>query len=144
MYIVGDGPELLSLKKLAQGHENIVFTGYLPNNKIVSYLENIECVIVTYYKDETGPLTGIEAMSSAKIIISSATGAMPERIPFNHFWFKNSIDELKLQLNKVKKLNEFEINKISIQNRKRYINKYSNKEIESLYLKDIKEYANRV
>ncbi len=138
LYIIGDGPEFNNLLKEAKGNQDIIFTGYLENNKISEYLKIVDCVIISYYKFETGPLTGIEAMASAKIIISTKMGAMEERLPFNKFWFDNSSDALSKQLKAVKKLSEFQVFNLSSKIRNRYLECYSEKIISRKYLKTIK------
>ncbi len=138
LYIVGDGPEKNNLEQIAQKNPSILFTGFTPNQELDRYLTLSDVLIVSYYDEETGPLTGIEAMASGRLIISAKTGAMIERLPFNPFWFDNDVESLLNQINKVFALNENETIQISQQNRERYVKYYSEEKISKQYLELVK------
>lgn len=137
LFVVGDGPEFKNLVKIANGNKDIVFTGYLENKMIAEYIKLADCILISHYYYEAGPLTGIEAMASARIIISAKTGAMEERMPFNDFWFDNSIDNLVEQFREVKNLSEADVINLSTKIRNRYLMNYSIKEISRQYLMGI-------
>lgn len=135
LYIVGSGPYLEELKSKTND-KRIIFTGFIPNNELQKIFTICQCFIVSYYKLEAGPITGIEAMASGKIIISSKTGAMPERLlAKDMFWHNNQEDNLFELIQKVKQLDYQEIAKISKSNRERYMEAYSEKNIQKEYLK---------
>ncbi len=133
LYVVGDGIELSNLKKIASGEKAVIFTGFVMNKELKDYLKISDCVIISHYDFETGPLTGIEAMAAGKIIISAKTGAMPERLPNNKFWFDNSVDALVLEIENVKKLNAVEVKEISKINREIYQRNFSELCISEAY-----------
>jgi len=138
LYIVGDGPEVNSLKQMAKRNPSIIFTGFTPNQELDRLLTLSDVLIVSHYDEETGPLTGIEAMASGRLIISAKTGAMMERLPSNPFWFDNDTDSLLNQINKVFALDEDEIIRLSKQNRDRYVKYYSREKISKQYLELVK------
>ncbi|PHS09002.1 MAG: hypothetical protein COA88_05720 [Kordia sp.] len=139
LYVVGNGSDLKNLIAIADGDEDIVFTGFVDNIKLVKYFKIAQCVIISYYEFETGPLTGIEAMSAARIIISSKTGAMEERIPFNKFWYDNSVELLVEQMNSVKKLTKNECFTYSSEIREEYLKGYSIASIKKKYRNVVNE-----
>lgn len=139
LYIVGDGSELNNLKKIANNEKEIIFTGFVKNNDLERYFLCADCVIISYYELETGPLTGIEAMASSRLIISATTGAMQERLPQLCYWFANSIDELSDKMLMVKNLTSEDVLILSQKIRNRYLEKYSVENIGNQYLAVVKE-----
>ncbi|MEE9409084.1 MAG: glycosyltransferase [Polaribacter sp.] len=134
LYVVGNGPDL-EKTIIETKDKRIIFTGFIHNNELQEIYKICQCFIISYYKLEAGPLTGIEAMAAGKIIISSKTGAMTERIIGEHvFWHNNTIDVLSEKINKVKMLNVNEVTEISKINRDRYISEYSKEKIRQKYL----------
>lgn len=138
LYVVGDGPKKKDLMRLAANEKDIIFLGHVDNDKIAAYFAETDCLIVSHYDAETGPLTGIEAMAAGRIIISSKTGAMQERLPFSDFWFDNNANDLAKQIKRVKKLDHNEIVDLSNAIRSRYMETYNKKEIGKSYLNSIK------
>lgn len=134
LYVVGDGPEFKNLVKIAEGDQDIIFTGFVANNDLHRYFLLADCVIISYYKLETGPLTGIEAMAASRVIISARTGAMEERLPFNKFWFDISKLELMEHINSVMELDSNQLFEISKKNRDAYLQEYSIERIKQKYL----------
>jgi glycosyltransferase involved in cell wall biosynthesis len=140
LIIIGDGSEYFNLRKLAGDNTNITFTGFIPNHKISEFFRQAECIIISHYDFETGPLTGVEAMASARLILSAKTGAMQERFSgINISCFNNSLDDLSVEMMKINNLDMNEIEKLSIEIRQRYTLHYSMKEIGSEYLKVVDE-----
>ncbi len=137
LYIIGKGSEEKALKKLAEGYSNIIFLGYLRNSEIINVLKRVECVIVPYYKLETGPLVGIEAMASGRVIISAKTGAMPERLDNLGFWFDNDIDSLGAQIVNVKSIDKEQVFSLSESIRNRYFKNHTHKKISDLYIESL-------
>jgi glycosyltransferase involved in cell wall biosynthesis len=138
LYIIGDGPEIINLKQIANDNKAIIFTGFTPHDELDKFLKISDSLIVSHYDEETGPLTGIEAMASSRLIISSKTGAMMERLPHNPFWFDNNENSLLKQINKVCALDENEIIQLSQENRARYLSNYSIDKISKQYLELVK------
>ena len=135
--IVGSGPATEYLRSLAESDPDIVFAGFIPNHQTASFFAAADCVIVSYYEFETGPLTAIEAMAAGRLLISSGAGAMPERIAFNPFWFKNTADSLSEQITEIKKLNATETLHLSDTIRSRYIESYSMQHIKAQYVNTV-------
>nr|WP_246457682.1 glycosyltransferase family 4 protein [Winogradskyella echinorum] len=133
LIIIGEGEILEELKIRAKKSPNIIFLGFIPNDQLNYYFEQYDCFIVSHYHNETGPLTGIEAMASGLIIASAKTGAMPDRLPDNNFFFENNVKDLSLVINKIKELKQEEIKSISKYNRTRYLEKYKIELIQSQY-----------
>lgn len=140
LYIVGDGLEISNLKQIAKDNQSIIFTGFMPNQELDKFLALSDALIVSHYDEETGPLTGIEAMASARLIISAKTGAMMERLPNNPFWFDNNVNSLLSQIKKVSAMEENEIIQLSNENRARYLKFYSMKNVSRQYLDLVKNY----
>lgn len=138
LYVVGDGPELIKLKESTTDNR-VIFTGFIENNELQKIYNLCECFIVSYYKLEAGPLTAVEAMAAGKIIISSKTGAMTERLIDKYaFWHNNEENDLLLRIKEVKKLKVDEVKKISQINRDKYLLEYSKKSVEEKYLESIR------
>jgi glycosyltransferase involved in cell wall biosynthesis len=137
LYVVGNGPYLEELM-LKTSDKRVIFTGFIDNKELYKIFTKCQCFIVSYYKLEAGPITGIEAMASGRIIISSKTGAMPERLTdSNMFWHNNKTNNLKNLIRKVKLLDKQEIREISKSNRNRYLEFYSDKIIRKEYLEAV-------
>ncbi|CAM2837037.1 Glycosyltransferase involved in cell wall bisynthesis [Flavobacterium succinicans] len=134
LFVIGDGLEYDNLLKIAAVDEDVIFTGLVSNADLYKYFSFADCVIISYFELETGPLTGIEAMAASRLIISSRTGAMQERIPFNNFWHNNTESDIVEQINLVKQLNNVEIFEMSKNIRNRYLQEYSLKNIAHKYL----------
>ena len=134
LYIIGDGTEKQELMKLAEADNDIVFTGHVSNDNISNYFKKADCVIISHYDMETGPLTGVEAMAAGRMIISAKTGAMQERLPFNDFWFDNTTEDLAAQMLKVKALEKSQVFQKATEIRTRYKSEYNISAIAGRYL----------
>lgn len=139
LYIVGDGKDLSRLKSLSND-KRIIFTGFLDNNSLVDIFRICQCFIVPYYKLEAGPITAIEAMASGLTIISSKTGAMPDRFNDSEIlWHDNSVNDLTKKIELVRTYDEVEIEKKSNFNKKKYLLQYKKDIIQQKYLDCLKE-----
>jgi len=134
LYIVGDGPEKNNLMKMAANDDHIIFTGHVSNDRISEYFETADCIIISHYDFETGPLTGVEAMAAGRMIISAKTGAMQERLPFSNFWFDNDKSNLAVQMQAVVMLDAPQVQQQSAAIRERYLDEYNSAKIGSKYL----------
>lgn len=140
LYIFGDGPEKKYLKTLALNNLNIVFRGHIQNYDIpIVYKEN-DCLIISS-SEEAGPLTGIEAMASGKIIISTKVGAMTERLTNYNFWYDGTQIELEKLIKKVKLLRNNDVAIISKQMRKQYNLNYSKAKVSKKYLSNVSRFV---
>lgn len=139
LIVIGSGPDSEHLVSLADGDADIVFAGFIPNHEMAAFFAEADCVIISYYELETGPLTGIEAMAAGRLLISTEAGAMPERLAFNPFWFENTVESLSNQIIEIKKLNPTETLHLSEKIRKRYRESYSMESIKAQYLSTVEK-----
>ena len=113
LFVVGNGPDLNKIASQTKD-ERVIFTGFIANDELQKIYKICECFIVSYYKLEAGPLTAIEAMAAGKVIISSKTGAMTERLTDKFaFWHHNDEAHLFQKLREVKKLKIESVKEIS-------------------------------
>lgn len=133
LYIFGSGPEMNTLKMLAKDNKNIIFKGHISHKEVVKAFSYNDCLIISSL-EEAGPLTGVEAMAAAKLIISTKVGAMPERLIDYQFWYDGSQKELSERMRAVKALPYNEIIKIERKLRENYLKSYSVKSISQQYL----------
>ncbi|OXB07618.1 glycosyltransferase family 4 protein [Flavobacterium pectinovorum] len=140
LIIIGEGSEYNNLKKLAKNNENVVFTGFIANHKTADFFKQADCIIISHYDFETGPLTGIEAMASARLILSAKTGAMEERFKgINISWFNNTVEDLSEEMMKIKNIDADQAEKLSIEIRERYTSRFSKENINARYLEVIEK-----
>ncbi|QNM86259.1 glycosyltransferase family 4 protein [Polaribacter pectinis] len=134
LYVVGNGPDLEDLKAKTKD-KRVIFTGFIQNNELQEIYKNCQCFIVSYYQLEAGPLTAIEAMAAGKILISSKTGAMTERLTGKYaFWHDNTVKLLSEKIKEIKMFSKDEVAEISKFNRERYVSEYSIEIISKKYL----------
>jgi glycosyltransferase involved in cell wall biosynthesis len=140
LFVVGNGPDLNKIASQTKD-ERVIFTGFIANDELQKIYKICECFIVSYYKLEAGPLTAIEAMAAGKVIISSKTGAMTERLTDKFaFWHHNDEAHLFQKLREVKKLKIESVKEISERHRNRYISHYSKEIIRKKYIESISRY----
>ncbi|OGS06494.1 MAG: hypothetical protein A2270_07355 [Elusimicrobia bacterium RIFOXYA12_FULL_51_18] len=80
LHIAGTGNFALSLKKLSEDlalGEKVKFYGYIHNSKIPEFLDHVHVYVMPSYSEGT-PLSLIEAMAAAKVIIATDVGAVTE------------------------------------------------------------------
>ncbi len=133
--IIGDGQLYGELKNQCDKLENIHLLGYLKQDEIINYIQKSDAIIIPSH-EESGPLVGLEAMASARLVISTKVGAMQDRLKGckNQFWFDiNNLETLQNLLDDVKGLDLSIIEKITVENRKRYLKKYKKDVIQSQY-----------
>lgn len=137
LIIAGSGPLLPEVMSLLS--KNIVYIGEIDTNIIASFYDKID-VLVLPSLEEAGPLVGIEAMASGKLILSTRVGAMPDRLKDtkNNFWFDLENDKsLEEGVIKIENLDKEEVFAIREELRKRYNTNYSNNRISKTYLEII-------
>jgi glycosyltransferase involved in cell wall biosynthesis len=133
--IIGDGQLYDELKIECRQLKNVELLGFLNQDAILDYINQSDAIIITSH-EESGPLVGLEAMASARLVISAKVGAMPDRLSGckNQFWFDiNNLETLEAIINHIKKLDASKIKETAIENRKRYINKYRKEIIQNQY-----------
>jgi len=103
--------------------KNVELGGFVPPSRIDGLYADIDCLIINS-KEETGPMTGIEAMAAGKLILSKPVGAMADRLPDNGSIFV-SIDDLKRKILQLSGLPADEILQAKTVLRERYRKNYS-------------------
>jgi glycosyltransferase involved in cell wall biosynthesis len=76
--VVGDGPELEKLKKLATGAENIEILGRIPDSEVTKLV--LGCKAVIFPQEEDFGIVPLEAMSAGKPVIAYACGGALETV----------------------------------------------------------------
>jgi hypothetical protein len=112
----------------ALGLSNVKIAGFISPDQISQLYAQIDALIINS-SEETGPMTGIEAMASAKLIFSRPVGAMRERLRDPELIF----DEAEDLLEKIKKYSVLLPEKIIAVKtilRTRYLENYSNLELK--------------
>jgi glycosyltransferase involved in cell wall biosynthesis len=136
LVIVGEGELKAEIKSLIKDSENVQLKGHLAQRELVKVYKQCDCLIISSYT-EAGPLVGMEAMASGRLILSSHAGAMPERLENskNDFWFDpEDLSSFQNQFQRIKNLDPIEVSKIAEMNRSVYLQKYSTKKVSEAYL----------
>jgi glycosyltransferase involved in cell wall biosynthesis len=79
LYIISSGPELDSIKKMAEGYDNIKILGWIPERKMLELLGSCIATIQIPISEDLG-LGPIESMASGKPCIGSNEGGLKETI----------------------------------------------------------------
>lgn len=142
--IIGDGGLMQKLKNSVNLFNNINFLGFKNQNEIIKYIKESDVIVISS-KEESGPLTGIEALAASRVIISTRVGAMEERLNGlkNQFWF--SIEDFNSFSNLIKILKQLEKQElfdICTQNRIRYIQRFSKLSVSKQYVSLAKSLLN--
>ncbi|MBN2367819.1 glycosyltransferase family 4 protein [Candidatus Woesearchaeota archaeon] len=84
LLIVGGGSELNRLKKLASGLENVVFTGFLPDEDIPRCISCADVAVASFEKNKVtqckSPLKIVEYLGSGKAIVASDVGEVKRMV----------------------------------------------------------------
>ncbi|MFT5892036.1 MAG: glycosyltransferase involved in cell wall biosynthesis [Dokdonia sp.] len=132
LHIYGDGPEEMALKTLSGSDQRIHFYGNISfKNAHEIYAAN-DCLIISS-RIEAGPYTGIEAMASSTLMISTRVGAMEVRLPEYPFFYDGSVEDLILKIKEMCALSAKEIDQLSTLNKNRYLADYNEEEIKLHY-----------
>ncbi len=81
-YIVGDGPERLSLKKYVEENHlsQVHLTGYMGGDELKRMIDNCTAVVVPSEWYDNSPLVIYEALAKGKPVVVSQMGGMPELV----------------------------------------------------------------
>lgn len=135
LILAGDGMKKKHLNSKIINSSNITELGKLTYPEIDIFYQSIDIFLINS-KHETGPLTGLEAMCSARFIISRKVGAMPKRLDNNpNKWIKSS---LKAAIEEILRWDKQKISDIAMENRRIYMNNYRLHHIQKEYLQAIK------
>jgi len=134
LVIVGEGPDKKFLKKLAKGHDNIYFLGFLDSDREVRILYKLAKVLLFCGVEDFG-LVPVEAMAQGAPIFAYDEGGVTETVLENVCgkFFKNN-DELTVLL---KDYNKKEYNAQRIINRAREFT-------EEEFLDNLKQYFKQI
>lgn len=142
LMIIGDGPELENLKKLAQElkiEENVIFTGKV-NYDLIPAFYHLFNIMVSFSKTETQGLTIIEGLAASLPVICIKDEAFESMVTnnYNGYLFKDAKEFIKLTKKLIDNPN---IYKTMCLNAKNSIYKYS----KEVFASDIlKVYSNAI
>lgn len=71
---------IVEIQSIAKKSENIIFTGYIPNDQLPSYYSLANIVVLPSIWDEPAGLTMIEAMACECTVLTTASGGIPEYV----------------------------------------------------------------
>ncbi|MGO4709802.1 glycosyltransferase [Chryseobacterium sp. 2TAF14] len=78
LIIIGDGSEKIKLEKLAKGHNNIIFTGFLNSDEISNYISNARAFVFSSVEDFG--IAPVEAQSCGTPVIAYGKGGVLETV----------------------------------------------------------------
>lgn len=136
LVIAGNGPFLNNVLNFTIKNKNSSYLGELSPKELPAFFNKIDVFIIPSF-EEGGPIVGIEAMASGKLIVSTKVGAMPERMEDtgNDFWFSHEIDyDLQNVIHRVEHLSKTQRLEIRQQVRNKYVSYNSVKVIKKQYL----------
>jgi len=135
LIIAGTGRDFNRLKKIAHNSPNIIFTGFVDNQKLLKLFQNCTALICPQIEDFG--LTSIEAQSCGRPVIALNRGGLTETVINHHtgllFKYQNQ-KSLNLALNKFNKIN-FDSN---------YIRNHAKTFDESLFMLNFKQEINKL
>lgn len=111
---------------------NVKLQGYFAAEEIENVYSEFDCLIINS-SDETGPMTGVEAMAAGKLILSRPVGAMETRLNNSELVF-NTESELIDLLKKINAWTSERVKSEKVALRNRYLDKYSNVSIRNQIL----------
>lgn len=132
--IAGDGPLKGEILKLIEKQDGIEYIGFIANENIQEFFNKIDVLVISSLH-EAGPLVGIEALAAGKIIVSTKVGAMEERMEgLTSFWMDiNDKNSFKKVVDTLQSMDIEELDRLSEENRKRYIEAHSIELVKQKY-----------
>lgn len=121
----------------ALGLSNVKIAGFVAPDRISELYTQIDALIINS-SEETGPMTGIEAMASGKLIFSRPVGAMRERLRDPDLIFDETEDLLE-KIRCYSSLLPEKIFSVKTSLRTRYLENYSNLELKRQIKNMLKE-----
>ena len=82
LLIAGDGPERAKLENLVrelQFEDSVIFAGAKPNEELPKFYADADIVAIPSLKEATS-IAGLEAMASARAVVATDVGGLPEII----------------------------------------------------------------
>lgn len=102
LVILGTGPIEEELYEIAKDFENIEFKGFKSGEELQTHIQNAHCVVLPSDWYENGPYSAMEAMASAKPLIVSNRGGLPELVDHKkNGYIYNTKEELVVYLKKI-------------------------------------------
>ncbi|WP_333875324.1 glycosyltransferase family 4 protein [Flavobacterium sp.] len=133
--ISGNGPLQQEVLDTIKDYDNIRYLGQSHPDELQLFFAPISVLIIPSH-EESGPLVGLEAMASGRLIISTEVGAMKERLAGtkNDFWFQiNHPHSFFDSLAAVNALPNEAFHEIAQNNRQRYLAEYQFSAIQQKY-----------
>jgi len=95
LVVIGKGPDIKKLKKIAGDNKNIIFTGYLSDKKLLEYARGADMAVLPSKAESWGLVIG-EAMACELPVISSDVGMAKELLGKSRgiVLKKETVDEL--------------------------------------------------
>lgn len=131
LVLYGTGALQSRFEELIRGMElkNVEIAGFVQPDRIDEIYSAIDCLIINSL-EETGPMTGIEAMAAGKLILSRPIGAMPDRLEGEDLLYRD-LDGLKTKLQTISQAKEQEIVEVKMALRAKYLEYYSIDKLQS-------------
>lgn len=130
LVIAGDGPEYNDIQQFLNNsstyQNRFKLMGYVEPKSIVDFYSIVDIIILSS-NSEGGPITGMEAMCSGKLIISSDVGAMKDRISHGidgYLFDKTNLSNINQVLGTILKLEANESLSIRQRARMKYLSNY--------------------
>ncbi len=148
LLIVGGGPELENLKKVAKNYNvynDMIFTGFIDNIDIPIYYQIVD-IFVNASKSETQGLTYIESLASSLPLLVQKDDCITEVVEdyYNGIYF-DGVEELKTKMEEIQKVPET-LKSIKANTRKsvqKYSKEHYAKSIANIYQEAIAKYNNK-
>ncbi|TXE08777.1 glycosyltransferase family 4 protein [Algoriphagus aquimarinus] len=131
LLIFGQGElESVYKKLIAQNKlSNVEIRGFYPSSQMDQMYSQFDALIINS-TEETGPMTGVEAMAAGKIILSKRVGAMAGRLADEQL-LVDANNSLENTIQSLVKAEKDTITEIRTRLRNRYIESYSNESISN-------------
>tara|TARA_R110002072_G_scaffold30097_2_gene94354 strand:+ start:82806 stop:83903 length:1098 start_codon:yes stop_codon:yes gene_type:complete len=129
LLIFGKGELESDYKKLIAEHKlcNVEIRGFYPSSQMHQMYAQFDALIINS-TEETGPMTGVEAMAAGKIILSKRIGAMAGRLADERL-LVDTTNTLEIAIESLVNTEKETISEIRTKLRNRYIESYSNESI---------------